>query len=374
MKDTSAEPTPEEPVFILSLTEIPPTLDEGTGLRTELLPPAAASESHSHGQSASESREVSHLLITDALVPVSEDEEKKCEQGDVGKSRKGELKRKTPASTSQGNTKDESQAEHHVEGLESLVVEGTDDEKEHLEKKRKIPERTRRAKLQVKPIPVSRRNARGGDAKEDTAALSFKQTTSLPISIRDTRSVPEQTVPAVISSTDDLISTTDVSVTSGNPRSPVSEESVQECSSQGIMGNVDLSGKETVEVASRSDSQGVSQITPITTSGPLTRPGRRPKGFLSFISSKSTQGPPAAHRGAKPGPPKPAVNTTRPERKRIAAGPVTNATNPGVKRPSPTPASTAASVIENSDEEPTSVSKYFFSDIFTEVDELEDMD
>lgn len=29
---------------------------------------------------------------------------------------------------------------------------------------------------------------------------------------------------------------------------------------------------------------------------------------------------------------------------------------------------------ENSDEEPTSVSKYFLSDIFTEVDELEDMD
>ncbi len=133
------------------------------------------------------------------------------------------------------------------------------------------------------------------------------------------------------------------------------------------------------------------------------RPGRRPKGFLSFISSKSTQGPPAAHRGAKPGPQKPAVNTTRPERKQIAAGPVTNATDPGVKRPSPTPASTAASVIEVSyaqiflyfyghfvysinktgfdlsthqisDEEPTSVSKYFFSDIFTEVDEIEDME
>lgn len=49
-EETSAEPTPEEPVFILSLTEIPPTLDEGAGFRTELLPPAAASESHSHGQ------------------------------------------------------------------------------------------------------------------------------------------------------------------------------------------------------------------------------------------------------------------------------------------------------------------------------------
>lgn len=106
----------------------------------------------------------------------------------MGKSRNGELKHKTPVSTSQGNTKDESQAEHHVEGLESLVAEGTDDEKEHLEKKRKIPERTRIAKLQVKPIPVSRRNTRGGDAKEDTAAISFKQTTSLPVSTRETSS------------------------------------------------------------------------------------------------------------------------------------------------------------------------------------------
>ncbi len=124
-----------------------------------------------------------------------------------------------------------------------------------------------------------RRNARGGDTKEDTAALSFKQTTSLPLSIQEMRSAPEQAVPAVISSTDDLISatisdresTTNVSVTSDNTRSPVSEESVQEGSSKGIMGKVDLSGKETVEVASRSESQGVSQITPITTSGALTR-------------------------------------------------------------------------------------------------------
>ncbi|XP_059398866.1 transcription factor TFIIIB component B'' homolog isoform X4 [Carassius carassius] len=378
-EDTSAEPTPEEPVFILSLTEIPPNLDEGAGFQTEPLPSVAAPESHSHGQSACESREVSHLLITDALVPVSEDEEKKSEWRVVDKSVKGELKRKTPASTSQGSTIDESQTEHHaVEGLESLVAEGTDD-KEHLEKKRKLPERTRRAKLQVKPTPVSRRNAQGVDAKEDTAALSLKQTTSLPISTQKTRSVPEQTLPAVISSTNNSISatisergaTTDHSATSDKTCSPVPEASVQE----GIMGKVDLSGKETFELASGSDLQGVSQITPIATSGSLTRPGRRPKGFLSFISSKSTQGPPAPHRGAKPGPPKPSVNTARPERKRIVAGPVTTPTNPGVKRPSPTPAFTTASVIEqNSDEEPTSVSKYFFSDIFTEVDELEDMD
>ncbi|XP_048021075.1 transcription factor TFIIIB component B'' homolog isoform X4 [Megalobrama amblycephala] len=374
-EQTSAEPIPEEPVFILSLTEIPPT-----GFRTEPLPLTPVSELHSHGQSANESREVSHLLITDALVPVSEDEEKKSEGGDVDKSRKRELKRKTPASTSQEGTDGESQTEHHVvELLESPVAERNKDEKEHLENKRKLPERTRRAKLQVKPIPISRRNAQGVHAKEDTAELSLKETTSLPISTRAMRSRPEQTVPAAISTTDNSTSATisereantDLSVTS----SPQQENDSQEGPSQGIMGQVDLPCKETVELASGSDSQGVSQITPIATSGPLTRPGRRPKGFLSFISSKSTQGPPAAHRGAKPGPQKPAVNTARPERKRIAAGPVTMATNPKVKRLSPTSASSTPSVIEqNSEEEPTSVSKYFFSDIFTEVDELEDMD
>ncbi|XP_039543895.1 transcription factor TFIIIB component B'' homolog isoform X3 [Pimephales promelas] len=387
-EEISAEPTPEEPLFILSLTEIPPTLDEGVGFRTEPLPLTAASELHSHGQSANESREVSHLLITDALVPVSEDEEKKSGEGDVDKWRKGGLKRKTPASVSQGSTEGESQAEHHVvELLGSPVAEGTKDEKEHLEKKRKLPERTRRAKLQVKPIPISRRNARGVDAKEETAALSLKETTPLSISTRETRSVPEQTVPADVSTTDNSTSATisdreantDLTATSDSSRSPQREndpqESFQKGPSQGIMGQVELPGKETVELASGPNSQSVSQITPIATSGSLTRPGRKPKGFLSFISPKSTQGPSTAHRGAKPVPQKPTVNTTRPERKRIAAGPVTMAKNPNVKGPSPTAASTTASVIEqNSEEEPTSVSKYFFSDIFTEVDELEDLD
>lgn len=49
-EEISAEHTPEEPLFILSLTEIPPTLDEEAGLRTEPLPLTAVSELHSHGQ------------------------------------------------------------------------------------------------------------------------------------------------------------------------------------------------------------------------------------------------------------------------------------------------------------------------------------
>lgn len=60
-EDVSAEPTPDEPVFILSLTEVPPTLDEGAGFWTEPLPPAAAPESHSHGQRYTLSDAVKHL-------------------------------------------------------------------------------------------------------------------------------------------------------------------------------------------------------------------------------------------------------------------------------------------------------------------------
>ncbi|XP_056302395.1 transcription factor TFIIIB component B'' homolog isoform X2 [Danio aesculapii] len=333
---------PEEPAFILSLTEIPPTLQLGACPRAEPLPPTTEPESHSHGQSVKESKEVSHILLMDALVPVSEEEEREREEED--KSRRGQLKRKTPSSTSQESTKSESQAEHCVgEVSESLVAEETD---QHLEKKRQPPERTRRAKLQVKPIPVMRRNTQG--TKEDTTALTLKETTSsLPISTPETR--PEQTDPTVISA----------SATSDNI--PSSGESVQADSSQDIMGHVDLPVKETDELASGSEPQAATQITPAATSGPLTRPGRRPKGFLSFISPKITQGPPTRHRGSKP-----AVNTARPDRKQVAAA----STNPGRKQALPTPASTT----ERSEDEPTSVSKYFFSDIFTEVDELEDMD
>lgn len=100
-----------------------------------------------------------------------------------------------------------------------------------------------------------RRNNRG--TKEDTAALTLKKNTSLPISTKETR--PEQTDPTVIST----------SATSDNI--PSSEESVQADSSQGIMGQVDLPVKETDELVSGSKPQTATQIMPVATSGPLTR-------------------------------------------------------------------------------------------------------
>ncbi|XP_051960769.1 transcription factor TFIIIB component B'' homolog isoform X2 [Xyrauchen texanus] len=401
--DTYADPAPDEPVFILSLTEIPPSLEKEVGFGTEPLTPT---DTQSTNEMVKQSREVSHLLITDALVPVSEEEEIETKGGGDGNTiETGELKCKTPVSRSHGIVKAESQAEHHVEVLERPVAERSVEEKEHPEKTKKLPERSRRAKLQIKPNPVSRRNARGAHAKEDTPELSLKETTSLLIS-QETISVPDKTVQAPISTTSAIASDREMarglSSSIDNPALPTltppesstdvidspqlvsqedtSKECDQEGSSQHIMGQLDLPGKVTDEFAeieasgSGTDSQSVNQITPVATTGVLARPGRRPKGFLSFISSKNTQGPPAAPRVAKPGPQKPTVNTACLGKKPIASSPLTTATNPGVNQPSPTPTSSIASANENSEEEPTSVSKYFFSDIFTEVDELEDMD
>ncbi|XP_065100081.1 uncharacterized protein [Paramisgurnus dabryanus] len=387
LQDTSADPTTDEPVFILSLTEIPPTFDEGMAFGTE-------SKLLSQSQSVNESREPCHHLITDALVLVEEEEERG--EGDGDKTRKGDLNCKASASRSPKSDNTESETAHHVDVLANPEAERT--KEEHLEKKKELPERARRAKLHVKPNPVTRRNSRAAHAKGETPGVSSEETTSVPISTlysQKTISAEEQNVPTTISTTVNSDSLTSTVISEGETvslssdvRAPSSQSSsalknspqlasqditAEECAqvdaSQCIMGQVDLTDKLASMEACGSDSQDVNQITPVATSAPLTRPGRRPKGFLSFITPKNTQGPPGTHRGAKTGPQKPVVSTTRPERKRIAASPVTLAINPEAKRP----LTASASTIENLEEEPTSVSKYFFSDIFTEVDELEDM-
>ncbi|XP_056587231.1 transcription factor TFIIIB component B'' homolog isoform X3 [Triplophysa dalaica] len=381
LQDTSADPTHDEPVFILSLTEIPPTFDEGMDFETETLGCTTMTELHSQSQSCNESRETSHLLITDALVPVAEEEEK----GDGDNTSKGDLENTALASRSQRLDKTESPTEHPV----FEKTECTEEEKERVEKKKEVPERARRAKLQVKPNTLTRRSTRG--AKEETPALSSEETTSVPISTlysQETISVQEQNLRASNSTTvkDSLTS----AVTSDGEATHSSSSNIaallkdsrqlanQENTCEDIaQGQGDLAGKDAVELsvteASGSQSLNVSQIASVPTSGPLTRPGRRPKGFLSFISSKSTQAPSGTHRGAKPGHQKPAVNTSRPDRKREAAITVTSTKNPEAMQPSTSTSSTSKTE-QNSEEEPTSVSKYFFSDIFTEVDELEDMD
>ncbi|XP_060791306.1 transcription factor TFIIIB component B'' homolog isoform X3 [Neoarius graeffei] len=151
-------------------------------------------------------------------------------------------------------------------------------------------------------------------------------------------------------------------------------------SSQGIVGNLDLSGTDPVEPsASRVGvgSQPVHQITPLASTGPLTRPGRRPKGFLSFMSSTSTQRPSESTRA----PQKPVI-TSRTERRRAA--PSTSAPPPAPPPPPPPPPPHVSSHMQpemssvnpsaaEDNEEPMSVTAYYF-DIFTVVDEQDELD
>lgn len=67
----------------------------------------------------------------------------------------------------------------------------------------------------------------------------------------------------------------------------------------------------------------------------LCRPGRRPKGFLSFMSSSSTQRPSESTRASQ----KPAVNTSRTERRRAA--PSTSAPPPPPAQAAPPPVTSA---------------------------------
>ncbi|XP_041101622.1 transcription factor TFIIIB component B'' homolog isoform X3 [Polyodon spathula] len=141
---------------------------------------------------------------------------------------------------------------------------------------------------------------------------------------------------------------------------------------------------------------------------PLIRPGRKPKGFLSFISQKSSSdNSPKPRRTTFH---KPQINTTGLDRKRTASAPAVDLSSKSSAGSPPsagmrlcasrssTPVAervgTASSQLihfpmtescssesrieevfctKNSaaDEEPTSISQYFFSDIFTEVDDTD---
>ncbi|KAI1904697.1 hypothetical protein AGOR_G00008380 [Albula goreensis] len=159
---------------------------------------------------------------------------------------------------------------------------------------------------------------------------------------------------------------------------------------QGIVGCLDHPNveKESTAVAAgtESGSEGKKneinhQAMSVTSASPLTRTGRKPRGFLSFISDKSTSGTTGAPRPARPASQRPQVNTSRIERRRapsVGSQPSTVTGTIGQSSSAksaasevPKPGQRESSSVKNvkTDGEPTSVSEYFFSDIFTQVEE-----
>ncbi|XP_029564523.1 mucin-5AC isoform X3 [Salmo trutta] len=283
-------------------------------------------------------------------------------------------------------------------------------------KKRKVPERARRVdKLQVRPnTAVRKQTSCSAPAKETVSPVTPDQTTTLTTTTLDTDHPAASSPPAQPGP----------SVTGTASREVVADE-------QGTVGCLDRTETEHTPTggednSSGAESQAARQIAPLAMSGPLSRPGRRPRGFLSFMSNKNTSPVAVPPRGTRAAARRPQVNTTRPGGKRAAPAPstitrtmpspsTTNSTTTPTRatrtttkpdfsarvtreKPSdvlalhsdPEPSTSLCTTATKSsqvpaaqpsaspcvdsgsaDEEPINVSQYFFSDIFTEVEENE---
>ncbi|XP_045081141.1 flocculation protein FLO11-like [Coregonus clupeaformis] len=412
-----AQSDPDEPIFILSLTEIPvlPTGEEyGCTSQTvsdpfSFLPVADA---------------CAHLQQSDIVAP----------GGGLEKGNAGILwKVPEPMSVDEVLPQPSYTSIKEVEsgstaGPVGLCASGkpsedpmadaeTSEDTDPPSKKRKVPERARRDKLQVRPnTAVRKQPSCSAPAKEAVSAITPDQTTSLTTTTPDTDHPTASKPPAQPGLF--VTGTASREVVAGEPQ-------------QWIVGCLDLPETEATPTGGEDSSSGVEsqdarQITPLAMSGPLSRPGRRPRGFLSFMSNKTTSPAAAPPRGSRAAALRPQVNTTRPGGKRAAPAPSTttrtmpapsttqNTTTPTRatrtttkpdfsprvtrEKPSdvqalhsdPKPSTSLCTTATESsqvpaaqpsvspcvdsgsaDEEPINVSQYFFSDIFTEVEENE---
>ncbi|CDQ78872.1 unnamed protein product [Oncorhynchus mykiss] len=300
---------------------------------------------------------------------------------------------------------------------EDSMADAETSEDTHPPKKRKAPERDRRDKLQVRPnTAVRKQTSCSAPAKEAVSPITPDQTPSLTTTTLDTYH-PTASSP---------LAQPGPSVTGTASRQGVADEPQQ--GTVGCFDRTETEHKPTggEDNSSGAESQAARQITPLAMSGPLSRPGRRPRGFLSFMSNKNTSPVAAPPRGTRAAARRPQVNTTRPGGKRAAPAPSTTtrtmpspsimhytttptrATRTTTKpdfsarvtqeKPSdalalhsdPEPSTSLCTTATESfqvpaaqpsaspcvdsgsaDEEPINVSQYFFSDIFTEVEENE---
>ncbi|XP_052381895.1 mediator of DNA damage checkpoint protein 1-like isoform X2 [Oncorhynchus keta] len=397
---------PDEPIFILSLTEIP------------VLP--AGEESGCTSQTLSEP----FLFLPDAGTQLQQSSDIVAPGGGLEKGNAGVLCEvpepmsvdevlPQPSYTSikeveSGSTAGPvgvcASAKPSEDSMADAVSEDT-----HPPKKRKAPERARRDKLQVRPnTAVREQTSCSAPAKEAVSPITPDQTPSLTTTTLDT-----------------------YHLTASSPLAQPGPTVTGTASQQGSVGCFDRTETEHTPTggednSSGAESQAARQITPLAMSGPLSRPGRRPRGFLSFMSNKNASPVAVPPRGTRAAARRPQVNTTRPGGKRAAPEPSTTtrtmpspsimhytttptratrtttkpdfSTRVTQEKPSdalalhsnPEPSTSLCTTATESsqvpaaqpsaspcvdsgsaDEEPINVSQYFFSDIFTEVEENE---
>ncbi|XP_058271050.1 transcription factor TFIIIB component B'' homolog isoform X1 [Hemibagrus wyckioides] len=413
--------TPDEPVFILSLTEVLPTLTERAGLVTNPLSLSATSGTVPEPISAIEGAaadvggtgpdgdQVFSQLLPDALIPVSEEGESEKRENETSRGKEEESSSREPSQTvSAPERPDEPPMEPSAS---SCTAEEKVKEMDCPAKWRKLPERGRRAKVQIEPNSNQRKTRRDispPDETRSTPASSCERTleetepwpTSSEIASSSLASTEELSPSEILDIKEDTLSSTvldkNSKTSTASPEQsraisppPVRRETpppqASSSSSQGVVENINFPETDPVEPSASGvevGSQPVHQTTPLASTGPLTRPGRRPKGFLSFMSSANSQRPSESARV----PQKPATITS--SRGRGRATPSTSTPPPPPSQTPPSPSTQPPDVSSHTqagtsgenpnaaeaDEEPTSVSAYFFNDIFTEVDEEDELD
>ncbi|XP_031658544.1 transcription factor TFIIIB component B'' homolog isoform X2 [Oncorhynchus kisutch] len=399
-----AQSDPDEPIFILSLTEIP------------VLP--AGEENGCTSQTLSEP----FFFLPDAGAQLQQSSDIVAPRGSLEKGNAGVLCEvpepmsvdevlPQPSYTSikeveSGSTAGPVGVCASAKPSEDSMADAETSEDTHPPKKRKVPERARRDKLQVRPnTAVREQTSCSAPAKEAVSPITPDQTPSLTTTTLDT-----------------------YHLTASSPLAQPGPSVTGTASQQGTVGCFDRTETEHTPTggednSSGAESQAARQITPLAMSGPLSRPGRRPRGFLSFMSNKNASPVAAPPRGTRAAALRPQVNTTRPGGKRAAPAPSTTtrtmpspsimhytttptrattkpdfSTRVTQEKPSdalalhsdpepstslcttatessqvPAAQSSASPCVDSgsADEEPINVSQYFFSDIFTEVEENE---
>ncbi|GAA6068883.1 transcription factor TFIIIB component B'' homolog isoform X2, partial [Tachysurus ichikawai] len=342
-------------------------------------------------------------LLPDALIPVSE-------EGDAEKLENETSRRKEEVSSSQLRRRERCPLTQNMPAPEGpdqppasrCMTEVNVKEMDRPTKRRKFPERGRRAKLQLEPNTIQRKNCRDETRSAPASSRETKMSEETephptPSEITSSSASTEDSSSAILEEEEEEVLSSDVLDKNCKTSTDLSEQSrvivpspVMEetppphasSPSQGNVENINFPGTDPVEPGASGvevGSQPVHQTPPLASTGPLTRPGRRPKGFLSFMSSANTQRPSESTRST---PPKPAVVASR--RGRRQATPSTSTQPPPLPSASPQPpqvssqTQAATSSVNPSaaeaNEEPTSVSAYFFNDIFTVVEEQDELD
>ncbi|XP_062410589.1 transcription factor TFIIIB component B'' homolog isoform X2 [Sardina pilchardus] len=279
---------------------------------------------------------VSHMIVPDALVPVSAEVEKKHVRKEDNCT-----KRMKPDSLDTASSTNENVARSPAQ----LDSDGQIEERSPP-KKRKFLGGTRRAKLQVKPaLPVRRLSSQNASAEK--SALPLPSTGNFLGRCSGSGQTNKTQLPE----------------SSYKPPSTASFED----------------GKE---------SSVVQHTTPPTVTHAMTRPGRKPKGFLSFMSSKNVSGVTAtrptqvksiqSQRTCIPTATElttcSSTNTANLTPNRSTCGteravPITSSCHTPSLNPEVNSSESRQSGIRHRSEEPTKISEYFLSNIFTEVEE-----